>query len=70
MPMKKFTLLSISLLMLSFLAFAQIKMIVHLNDAESIELYANSVDSVVIGYLSLHSNSRYDGQSVRAVLRK
>ena len=44
--MKKFTLLLSALLMVSFLALAQIKMIVHLNDAEPIEVYANSVDSI------------------------
>ena len=44
--MKKFTLLLFALLMVSFSALAQIKMIVHLNDAESIEVYASSVDSI------------------------
>ena len=44
--MKKFTLLLSALLMVSFSALAQIKMVVHLNDAESIELYASSVDSI------------------------
>ena len=32
--------------MISFSVLAQIKMIVHLNDAESIEVYASSVDSI------------------------
>ena len=44
--MKKFTLLLSALLVVSFSALAQIKMVVHLNDAESIELYASSVDSI------------------------
>ncbi len=46
MRMKKFTLILTALLMISFSVLAQIKMIVHLNDAESIELYASSVDSI------------------------
>lgn len=46
MRMKKFTLFLTALLMISFSVLAQIKMIVHLNDAESIELYASSVDSI------------------------
>ena len=44
--MKRISLLLIALLMLAFSSLAQIKMIVHLNDAESIELYASSVDSI------------------------
>ena len=44
--MKKFTLILTALLMISFSVLAQIKMVVHLNDAESIEVYASSVDSI------------------------
>ena len=44
--MKNFTLLLVAMLMISFSALAQIKMIVHLNDAEPIEVYASSVDSI------------------------
>ena len=46
MLMKKFTLILTALLMISFSVLAQIKMVVHLNDAESIEVYASSVDSI------------------------
>ncbi len=44
--MKKIILFFATFLVLTFSMVAQIKMIVHLNDAESIEVYASSVDSI------------------------
>ena len=44
--MKKLALFIVALLVFGFTSMAQIKMIVHLNDAEPIEVYASSVDSI------------------------
>ena len=46
--MKKITLISFAMLMFSLSAMAQIKMTIHLNDADDIEVLATSVDSITI----------------------
>ena len=61
--MKKFTLLLTALLMVLISAMAQIKMIVHLNDAESIELYASSVDSITFTNFPVEPDEE-DGESL------
>ena len=51
------TITTFLMLMVSFLALAQIKMIVHLNDAEAIEVYASSVDSITFKKISVEPDS-------------
>ena len=66
--MKKFTLLLSALLIVSLSVLAQIKMIVHLNDADSVEFYASSVDSITFANFSIDSEFPDDADKPTPIL--
>lgn len=66
--MKKFTLLLSALLIVSLSVLAQIKMIVHLNDADSVEFYASSVDSITFANFSIDSEIPDDADKPTPIL--
>ena len=66
--MKKLTLLLSALLIVSLSVLAQIKMIVHLNDADSVEFYASSVDSITFANFSIDSEIPDDADKPTPIL--